>query len=103
MMKYTRSFTRPSIAVPWWFETQLGVPISVFDTQMANAYYATGKCIALNMSASADNLTLTFTGLWATAADHDEYMADTILQTYRSARVEYTTLHGITFMINTHI
>jgi hypothetical protein len=23
-------------------------------------------------------------------------MADTILQTYRSARVEYTTLHGIT-------
>ena len=96
MMKYTRSFTRPSVDVHWWFNATLSVPKSVSITQMENAYYATGKCIAQNITASADNLTLTFVGLWATEADHDEYMADAILLTYRAARLEYNALHGIT-------
>jgi len=95
MIQYTRTYTRPTTMIPWWFNTTLSVPIADFHARMQSVYYATGKCISQNFSHSVDELTLTYTGLWESEAAYDEYDTDAILSLYWAAKDEYSLANGI--------
>lgn len=96
MNRYTRTYTRPSTSIPWWYQTTLSVPISDFKARMLTSYYATGKCISEEMVMSVDELSVTYTGDWLSADAYNEYDADSVLGLYWAAKDEYCNLNGIT-------
>lgn len=91
MIQYTRSYTRPSTLVAWWFEVTLAVPRSVFHDRMIAAYYATGKVLLEDTVISPDGLTLTWTGMWESEVAFNEYDVDSVLSTYWVLKDEYNT------------
>lgn len=89
MIQYTRSYTRPSTSVSWWYEVTLAVPKSTFHNRMATEYYATGKVISENSSLSPDGLTHTWTGVFDNETSFNEYDVDSVLNTYWAVKDDY--------------
>jgi len=94
MIKLTKTYTRPTIFIPWVAESTL--PRDEYLSHFNTAYKITGKCITENSEVSNNGLTLTYTAEWATIEDYEEYSADPILINYWAQRNEYYFENGVT-------
>jgi hypothetical protein len=52
-------------------------------------YVLTDKCIDQYNVVSEDELSMTYTAIWATQADYDEYDVDSVLELFWASRDDY--------------
>lgn len=83
-------FVRPSTNVPWFSDTFT----QEYLNHVIEKYVRTGKFSSANV-VSSDGLTMMQTSTWTTKDDHNEWMADDYLATWRANRHAYNEEKGI--------
>lgn len=90
MIKVTKTFIRPNTSVNWWVTTPAGQNFSGYRQAMFGS-----KISDQSITVSPDGLTFTVTVNWASRADYDAMMADSVVQQSIAARRAYDGQNGI--------
>lgn len=92
MIKTTRTFTRPSIDVPWHFEEL--VENSEFESRL-EYYFLNDKILSRESYYSNDSLIITIVIYWDSEASMTEHFNDTMNVDYFSKRNTYNEFSNI--------
>lgn len=96
MITCTRTFTRPTTSVLWHNDPGSPVPVVDFKDHLNVNYRATGKLIDDQFEESTDGLSKTYTAIWASLEDYNEYDTDPVFVGFWEARDIYNESVGIT-------
>lgn len=94
MFKATKTFTRPSLSVPFFWDT--GVVTDEYKQYVKETYRDTGMLISSSREDSADGLSCTMTLVWRSRDDLLEYLVDAYnYETHTLPMQEYCDANGI--------
>ena len=87
MIITTRTFTRPSVDIPWHYEALRG-PI-LFATRLEEDFMKTNKILSRNIEISDNELNLIVIIYWSTEQDMNSHFNDPLNLEYFKERDEY--------------
>lgn len=93
MIIFKRTFTRPSVNIPWHQEV-LSPPQDWKDRWQY--YLISGKVLDVQYVPSVDNLSYTYTAVWKSLEDFHQYDNDSVMDEYWAQRDAYCTANDIT-------
>lgn len=94
MIITTRTFTRPSVDVPWHFETLSGSIL--FAARLEEDFMNTDKIISRTVDVSDTELTIIVVIYWSTEQDMNSHFNDPLNSEYFKERDEYNKSVNIT-------
>lgn len=95
----TSSMTRPNTDCLFHLIPDPMVPDEIKRHWM-NTYQGSAKCMGVDLTESADQLQLTITIFWDSAASYEEFKADPVLISgLFNVRADYWATNGITYEV----
>lgn len=95
MITITRKQTRPSVDVPFYFET--GQTPKEYHMYLKNKFIDTKKMISFDRVMSNDKLSMVLTAVWDSQEAFAEYYSDPYcIENFLKPSAEYDQTHGIT-------
>lgn len=96
MISVTRTYTRPSIELPWHIDQPYEAQI--YTQEFKDHVQATYTATLIHQTNVLDDtkLVLNFQSLWESVADYQTYLADPVCVAAWARRDEHNTFYGIT-------